>query len=137
MTDTLVHLESYLAVAEARAQRHFEVLMECVKTYIPDFMWDALPKVRDDIGGLFTSSQKSVYIIIFKGISGYTPMNANFRYAGGAWSFENFTLELGIFSRVIFEAETFEDAALLSRQYDKLKPTAGPGELATMPSSVQ
>ena len=150
MTETsemLVMLEGLYKDGEVAAQKHFEKLIECAKAALPEFMWHQLPKAREEVGGLFTASSKSMYLLIFKDMAGYTPMQANFKYVStfqngipgefvrGHWEFENFALELGVFGRVTFEAYTLADAVLLSRNYDKLKPQAGITE-SPMPSAL-
>lgn len=133
MTETsemLVILEGLYRDGDIAARRNFDDLMTCAENAIPPFLWPQLPKTKEELGGLFTASSRSMYLLIFKDIPGYSPMQANFKYESGAWKFEHFALEIGgAFSRIVIEAHTLADAVLISRNYDKLKPKSGTCEL--------
>lgn len=129
MTDTtqmIVMLEGLYQDAIIAADRHFEDIVICARQALPEFLWHQFPKSREELGGLFTASSESIYFIIFKDVSDYTPIQASFTYKPeSGWQFAGFSLQFGMFGTVVFEAKTLADAVMLSRNYEKLKPRAG------------
>ena len=121
MSETLDQL--YL-VGDCRAQHHFDALLDCAKSTLPEFMWSDLPATRDDMGVLFNASLKSVYIEVFKNRDGYASMTAEFEVTDTEWKFKHFGVVVGtLFNRMEFNAYTVEDAAFMSRKIAQHKST--------------
>lgn len=123
-------LDNIHAKGLSTAQAHFESLVECMHSVLPDGVKETIPKTLDEVAGLFSASTKEFFLVILPDKPGYESMNAVFEYQGigptaAGWSLKKFSVLIG--GNGMFQAPkeyiamTIEDALVLSKQIFKYR----------------
>ncbi len=141
MSSNIEVLDKIHAKGLAAAQAHFDALVACIHSVLPDGVKDTIPKTLGDVAGLFSASTKEFYLVILHDKPGYESMNAVFCYKSGedfatpgyvgwrevhpCWYLKKFCVMIGgdgLFQAPKeYTANCIEDALVLSKQIAKYR----------------
>ncbi len=126
MNTTIELLDEIHAKGLAAAQAHFDSLVTCMHSVLPDGVKDTIPTSLDNVAGLFSASTELFYLTILFDKPGYQSLSVVFDYKTDiGWAFKKFSVmigEGGIFSMPKeYVAMRIEDALVLSKQIAKYR----------------
>ncbi len=129
-------LDEIHAKGLAAAQAHFDSLVTCMHSVLPEGVKDTIPTSLDNVAGLFSASTELFYLTILFDKPGYQSISVVFEHkvsqypseshpTGTYWAFKKFSVmigEGGIFSMPKeYVAMRIEDALVLSKQIAKYR----------------
>lgn len=128
-------LDEIHAKGLSAAQAHFDKLVECMHSVLPDGVKETIPKTLEEVAGLFSASTKEFFLTILPEKPGYESMSVVFCLEDAytlrppeiksRWSLKKFSVLIG--GNGMFQAPkeyiamTIEDALVLSKQIFKYR----------------
>ncbi len=124
MTTSIELLDQIHAKGLSAAQAHFDALVVCMHSALPDGVKDTIPKTLDDVAGLFSASTELFYLTILHDKPGYQSISVVFEHKD-KWAFKKFSVMIGDGGMFALPKEyvamRIEDALVLSKQIAKYR----------------
>lgn len=113
------------------AHAHFDTLVACMHSMLPEGVKDTIPKTLDEVAGLFSASTKEFYLTILPNTLGYESLSVVFEYKEladpcnrvnlmWAWAFKKYCVMIGGYTMLSipkeYTANCIEDALVLSKK---------------------